>query len=250
MNDAQVQQQIQQMVSFIRQDAEEKINELEVKAEEEFNIRKLKTIEEQCEKIRAEYARKMRQAEAGQRISYSAGLNAARLRVLKERETGLRQVYEEVRERLLRASAEAPERYRALLLELMAQGIFLMRQEGKMMARVRPQDAALAESLLSAALQRHDAIQQAVEEAQRREEGGEECVTVDGASEAVQVSVDRQMHLSKESAGGVLLISADGKVQCDNTLEIRLDIAYQQSLPHLRQLLFGDTSALQADGAL
>lgn len=58
MNDSQVKQQIQQMVSFIRQEAEEKAAEIGVKAEEDFNIRKLSTVEAAREKIRAEYERK------------------------------------------------------------------------------------------------------------------------------------------------------------------------------------------------
>jgi len=58
MNDSQVKQQIQQMVSFIRQEAEEKAAEIGVKAEEDFNIRKLSAVEAAREKIRAEYERK------------------------------------------------------------------------------------------------------------------------------------------------------------------------------------------------
>ncbi|GAV87128.1 LOW QUALITY PROTEIN: vATP-synt_E domain-containing protein, partial [Cephalotus follicularis] len=54
MNDADVSKQI---VRFIRQEAEEKSNEISVSAEEEFNIEKL-LVEAEKKKIRQEYERK------------------------------------------------------------------------------------------------------------------------------------------------------------------------------------------------
>ncbi|GAV87725.1 LOW QUALITY PROTEIN: vATP-synt_E domain-containing protein, partial [Cephalotus follicularis] len=56
MNDADVSKQIQ-IVRFIRQEAEEKSNEISVYAEEEFNIEKL-LVEAEKKKIRQEYERK------------------------------------------------------------------------------------------------------------------------------------------------------------------------------------------------
>lgn len=68
MNDAQVKQQIQQMVSFIRQEAEDKANEIRVKAEEDFNIRKLSAVEAAREKIRSEYERKSKQIDVNRKM--------------------------------------------------------------------------------------------------------------------------------------------------------------------------------------
>ena len=45
MDDQEVQKQINQMVEFIKQEAEEKANEIRVAAEEEFNIEKLQMVE-------------------------------------------------------------------------------------------------------------------------------------------------------------------------------------------------------------
>lgn len=76
MNDSQVKQQIQQMVSFIRQEAEEKAAEIGVKAEEDFNIRKLSTVEAAREKIRAEYERKTKLIQVNRKM-YVAGRGLA-----------------------------------------------------------------------------------------------------------------------------------------------------------------------------
>lgn len=97
MNDADVSKQIQQMVRFIRQEAEEKANEISVSAEEvsyskifyicmhiflfllfghppylslcplftsqEFNIEKLQLFEAEKKKIKQDYERKLKQVD-------------------------------------------------------------------------------------------------------------------------------------------------------------------------------------------
>jgi V-type H+-transporting ATPase subunit E len=68
MNDSQVKQQIQQMVSFIRQEADDKANEIRVKAEEDFNIRKLSAVEAAREKIRIEYEKKSKQIDVNRKM--------------------------------------------------------------------------------------------------------------------------------------------------------------------------------------
>ncbi|KAH8491238.1 hypothetical protein H0E87_023402 [Populus deltoides] len=83
MNDADVSKQIQQMVRFIRQEAEEKANEILVSAEEEFNIEKLQLVEAEKKKIRQEYERKEKQVQVRKKIEYSMQLNASRIKVLQ-----------------------------------------------------------------------------------------------------------------------------------------------------------------------
>lgn len=41
------------------------------------------------------------------------------------------------------------------------------------------------------------------------------------------------------STGGVTLFSNGGRVMLENTFESRLEIAYQQNLPSIRNMLFG-----------
>ena len=51
MDDTEVQKQINQMVEFIKKEAEEKANEIRVDEEEEFNIEKLQMVEVEKQKI-------------------------------------------------------------------------------------------------------------------------------------------------------------------------------------------------------
>jgi len=41
------------------------------------------------------------------------------------------------------------------------------------------------------------------------------------------------------SNGGVVLVSADGRIVCSNTLDDRLKISYSANLPAIRTRLFG-----------
>lgn len=61
MNDAAVQKQISNMVSFIAKEAEEKASEIRTKADEEFTIEKARIVQNQKHKIAAEYAKKEQQ---------------------------------------------------------------------------------------------------------------------------------------------------------------------------------------------
>ena len=63
-----------QMVQFIHQEAKEKAAEIKLKTDEEFNIEKLRMVEAEKQKIRAEYERKEKQVEVTKRM-YAARLS-------------------------------------------------------------------------------------------------------------------------------------------------------------------------------
>lgn len=60
--------QIQQMVEFIKQEANEKAEELREKTEQEFNIQKLELIEQAKLNIREEYRHKQAELVARQKM--------------------------------------------------------------------------------------------------------------------------------------------------------------------------------------
>lgn len=42
------------------------------------------------------------------------------------------------------------------------------------------------------------------------------------------------------SCGGIVLVSADGRINCNNTLDDRMHVSYQSNLPNVRTKLFGE----------
>ncbi|KAB2621788.1 V-type proton ATPase subunit E2-like [Pyrus ussuriensis x Pyrus communis] len=120
MNDADVSKQIQQMVRFIRQAAEEKANEISVSAEEEFNIEKLQIVEAEKKKIRQEYDRKAKQVDVKKKIEYSMQLNASRIKVLQAQDDIVNSMKESAGKDLLKV-ADGKKVYKKLLKDLIVQ---------------------------------------------------------------------------------------------------------------------------------
>jgi len=64
MDEREVQVQINQMVQFIKKEAEEKANEIRAAAQEEYTIQKQTMVEAEKAKIRKEYERKRSQIDS------------------------------------------------------------------------------------------------------------------------------------------------------------------------------------------
>ncbi|XP_043814629.1 V-type proton ATPase subunit E isoform X2 [Manihot esculenta] len=218
MNDADVSKQIQQMVRFIRQEAEEKANEISVSAEEEFNIEKLQLVEAEKKKIRQEYERKEKQVDVRKKIEYSMQLNASRIKVLQAQDDVVNSMKEAAGKDLLNVSRDNHV-YKKLLNDLIVQSLLRLK-EPSVLLRCRKEDLQLVESVLASAKQEYA-----------------EKVKV----HAPEVIIDKNVYLppapSHHNAhgpycsGGVVLASRDGKIVCENTLDARLDVVFRKKLP-------------------
>ncbi|KAG4999039.1 V-type proton ATPase subunit E [Glycine max] len=245
MNDADVSKQIQQMVRFIRQEAEEKANEISVSAEEEFNIEKLQLVEAEKKKIRQEYERKERQVEIRKKIEYSMQLNASRIKVLQAQDDVISSMKEAASKELLNVSHHHDDHvYRNLLKDLIVQYVdlednirtvlqcLLRLKEPSVLLRCRKDDLHLVENVLDSAAQEYA-----------------EKANVDPP----EIIVDNQVYLPPGlthqnshdlyCSGGVVLASRDGKIVCENTLDARLDVVFRKKLPEIRKQLFGQIVA-------
>lgn len=215
MNDSQVKQQIQQMVSFIRQEANDKANEIRVKAEEDFNIRKLSAVEAAREKIRAEYEKKVKQIDVNRRIAKSTEQNAARLEELKARDSILRETYDDAARQLAQIVKDT-DTYTDILKALVLQGLIVL-SDDEVVVRCRHDDVEIVDGLLPSVKEEY----------------------VGKTSNPVTVNLDRQTFLS-DCSGGVELISQGSTIVVKNTFESRLEIAYQQNLPQIRKIMFSN----------
>jgi len=223
MNDETVKKKLDNMVAFIIREAHDKANEINVTAEEEKNIEKQRIVQEEKIKITKEYERKEKQEETKKKIQESNEKNQSRLKILKAREEALDQIYHETVQRLNHISESAD--YKDLLKNLIVQGLMRL-GEPVVSVSVREVDAKLAESVLNSAAELYHKK----------------------TNKTVSLSIDRSHPLppppsekrsGPSSAGGVLLSANEGKVLCNNTLEQRLTLAFEQLLPQIRLALFG-----------
>ncbi|PKU86682.1 V-type proton ATPase subunit E [Dendrobium catenatum] len=230
MNDGDVSRQIQQMVRFIRQEAEEKANEISVSAEEEFNIEKLQLVEAEKRKIRQEYERKQKQVEIRKKIEYSMQLNASRIKVLQAQDNLVNSMKEAAAKELLNV-AHHHHTYRHLLRDLIVQGLLRLK-EPAVLLRCREEDLELVNGAV------HIAKQEYAEKA---------------GVHTPEIIIDNHVYLPSSHgyhvahgqfcSGGVVLASRDGKIVCENTLDARLEVVFRKKLPEIRRLLFSQVAA-------
>ncbi|XP_021723319.1 V-type proton ATPase subunit E2-like [Chenopodium quinoa] len=240
MDDGDVSKQIQQMVEFIRQEALEKSNEISVSAEEEFNIEKLQLVEAEKKKIRQDYERKNKQVEVRKKIEYSMQLNASRIKYLQAQDEIVNDMKEAASKELLRVSDNPnaysykkllqafsddknPYNYNKLLQALIVQGLLRLK-EPSVLLRCREMDKKAVEYVLE------DSKREYAEKAKVQAP----TITIDDISPPSA----SQEH-GPSCSGGVVLASNDGKIVCENTLDARLNVAFQQKLPQIRKHIFG-----------
>ncbi|KAD6453525.1 hypothetical protein E3N88_08230 [Mikania micrantha] len=233
MNDADVSKQIHQMVRFIRQEADEKANDISVSAEEEFNIEKLQLVEAEKKKIRQEYERKQKQVEVRKKIEYSMQLNASRIKVLQAQDDLVSAMREAASKDLLNVSHEKfkhHHNYEGLLKSLIVQGLLRLK-EPSVLLRCRKEDVHMVHSVLHAAKAEYA----------ERTHVHEPQIIVDYIHLPPAPSHSDPHALS--CSGGVVLASRDGKIVFENTLDARLDVVFRGKLPEIRKLLFSQAAA-------
>lgn len=225
MNEQEVERQIEQMVKFIRQEAEEKAHEIKVSAEEEFNLEKLQLVEQEKAKIRKEYERREGQADVKKKIEYSKQLNEMRLKVLAAREAAIQEIVADAKIKL-REVAKNPTTYKKLLTELIVQGMRKLKEK-TLTVKVRQVDVLVAKEVLDSA---------------------RKLYTIQFKEEAPLLVLEQNTFLAPPPSGGedlaacnggAMLISGDGRIICSNTLDDRLNISYHANLPEIRTKLFG-----------
>ena len=201
MDDQEVQKQINQMVEFIKQEAEEKANEIRVAAEEEFNIEKLQMVELEKQKIKREYERKESLVSVKKKIERSTTGNVARIKVLVARDQMMEELLNASRAKLGEVS-KSPQ-YKQLLAGLIAQGAKKL-QDFQCIVRCRKQDESVCKEAIALAAGRVSGLHPTLD-------------LRESLPPSPEISKD-----GKSCVGGVLVISSNGKTTCDNTLDARV----------------------------
>jgi len=219
MDAKEVDSQIAQMVQFIHQEAKEKAAEIKLKADEEFNIEKLRMVEAEKQKIRQEFERKEKQVEVQKRIKQSNDVRLSRLRTLKARDDAMQDVLKDAAAMLpgLVKSANYPK----LLESLITEGLCQLNDP-----KVTVKGVAGDEKAVKAALSGAEAAFKKF----ATEDSGQEF--------AASISVTFDSDSLKSGVGGVQLTGLGGKITLNNTLQARLELAYETYLPKLRGVLF------------
>jgi V-type H+-transporting ATPase subunit E len=228
MDDKEAERQIQQMVNFILNEAKDKAEEIEAKALEDFNIEKLKLVQQMKDKIRQEYVRKAKQVETQCAIARSTAINRSRLEKIKARQEVLGKVQEDVTGKLLQELKSEPK-HKKLTTDLITQGL-LMLLEDEVAIKCRECDQRLVTGCLNDAAAEYTKVIKAQT----------------GVTKSVKLIIDKSGFLppppgqsaGKSCIGGVVLSCDGGKIKVNNTLDERLKLTMELDKPAIRGLLF------------
>lgn len=220
MEDKDAQRQIQQMVNFILNEAKDKAEEIDAKAMEDFNIEKLKLIQQMKDKVRKEYTLKAKKIETQRAIQRSTAINKSRLRTIEERNNLLMKTVDIVKESLAQ-TVKKGDKYKKIVTDLIVQGA-LMLLEAEVTVLCRKEDVALVKSVLGEA-----------EKAYASEIKNQ----ASGAVKQVKLVIDESKPLVNKIAG-VILQTAGGSIRVDNTLDTRLELLVEKDKPTIRKILF------------
>ncbi|KAF4345972.1 v-type proton ATPase subunit E [Fusarium beomiforme] len=215
LSDQQVNNELSKMTAFIKQEAMEKAREIEIKANEEFEIEKSKLVRQETDAIDSQYEKKFKQATMSQQITRSTVANKTRLKVLGARQELLDNIFEEAQKKLAEG-AKDKGKYQKALKGLLLEGFYAL-NEPELQVRARKKD--------------YDVVKKAIDEAAKefKKELGKD----------VTAKIQEDDPLPEGIAGGVVVISGNGKIDIDNTFEARLRLLEESAAPAVREALFG-----------
>ncbi|KAM5439575.1 V-ATPase V1 sector subunit E [Microsporum ferrugineum] len=217
LSDDQVAGELRKMTAFIRQEALEKAREINLKADEEFAIEKSKLVRQETAAIDQLYEKKFKQASMSQQITKSTLANKTRLRVLSAKQQLLDELFERARGDVTSATkGKKGVNYEKILAGLILEGLYAL-NESKVQVRARKADYATVKKAAEAASKDFK----------------------DKVGKGVTVEIDESEPLAEDSAGGVVVLGSNGKIEFNNTLEERLRLLEADSLPAVREMLFG-----------
>lgn len=187
-------------------------------ADEEYEIEKANIVRSETSAIDALYEQKLKKASLTQQIAKSTIANKTRLKVLSTREKVLDDIFDEA-EKQLKEISKDKSKYKPVLTGLIEEGLLSL-LEKSVTVKVRKSDVEIAK----------EAIQEAAKNFEEK------------AKFPVEVNVDEENYLNDDIAGGVILVNGTGKIELDNTLEERLKLLSEESLPAIRLSVFGQSA--------
>jgi len=219
MAEADTDRRIKQMVAFIRQEARDKAEEINVRAKEECNVEVMKMTDREKAKMREEFKQREKRIEIENKITKQKVLDGYRMELLKAEDSKKTELKEMVQKRFAGVVKDSGK-YKEFLKQAMIQAFLLIWDEEEVTVSCRKQDQSIVKSLM----------QPAMDEVKSRAQ--KECNT----SLKMKANFNNK---PVKCSGGVIVSARGGKVVCDNTLDARLNIVMRTELPMVRERLFG-----------
>merc|ERR1711985_59574 len=195
--------------------------EIEAKALEDFNIEKLKLVQQMKDKIRQEYVHKAKQVETQCAIARSTAINRSRLEKIKARQEVLGKVQDDVTAKL-QAELRSEPKHKKIITDLITQGLLLL-LEDEVSVKCRQCDERLVQGCLNDAASEYTRV----------------IKSQTGVTKTVKLTIDQSGFLAPPPGqgagasciGGIVLSCSDGKIKVNNTLDERLKLTMELDKP-------------------
>lgn len=178
--------------------------------------------------IAAEFQAMREKRKTQKLIEISKESQACRMSVMELRHKKMQELRQAVIERLV--GIEKHAQYPALIQALIVQGLIAL-QENKVVVRCRKEDASVVNSVLQKAADEYIKFV--------KESTGYTPLLQPLKLDTEFLPPAYKNPSTEYCSGGVVLIAQRGRIVCNNTLDARLDIAFEQLTPQIRGMLFG-----------
>lgn len=219
MDVVESERQIQQMISFILNEAKDKSEELEARSLEDFNVEKLKAVQAGKTACRTEYTNKIKSAETAAAIERSTNINKARLQKIEARQQCLVKLKALCEGELKKITGDKAF-YTELMANIICQGCLKL-MEDAVVIKCRKEDEGVCRSAMEQAARKYSEIIR------------KEC----GVTKSVSLSLSAAS-LPPQCGGGVVLWCNNNTISIDNTLNTRLNLVMDTEVPTIRKVLF------------
>ncbi|CDW84804.1 UNKNOWN [Stylonychia lemnae] len=213
---------------MMRQEAHEKAYEIQVMGQRMFEKEKEKIVQEGVESLNTEFDKKLMNLTMNLNIERSTKINQTRILRMTERNKCIEKVKEETKEQLLKTIVNPTNyMYKNAIKNLIIQGMIKL-LEPELFLKCRKEDQDLVKSLLPECEQEFKDIM--------AKEASESDLTY-----STQLKLVETEYLTNEEGGecgGIILFTPNRKIVCLNTLKSRLELCFEELLPHIRKLLF------------
>lgn len=223
--------QIQQMVRFIEREADEKANEIRVKADHDFHKDKQLRVHKAVEQTDEHFRKRIIQLESDKKVARSKTVAAARRMKGETAHELLQEVKQHTLQLLAKKVRANAAGYEALLSHLLTEALVSI-DETRVTIECLPNERGLVESVIAGSLAsyKEQVAQMAADEPVKYRTQLE-------TSRVCSVQIDESRPLSGVT-GGIKVVGANGRIICDNTLDSRLNIVAEEVLPAIRASLF------------
>jgi len=177
-------------------------------------------------KSKKEFERKEKEVEVQRKIAFSNELNQSRLKILKAREESVTKIIEDAFKRL--NDIEKQPHYKKLLLDLTVQSLIKLNEPFAYLM-CREVDNNIVKEIIPEA-----------ERIYKHKTGQDVKLTIDLVNRLNPPRDPKNPELPS-CTGGIMLATNEGRIICNNTIEQRLSLAYEQLLPYIRVKVFGNS---------